>query len=99
VQPSQRGQAVFRIRYRPLDVALASHLGVTSGSGLLVVAVEPGSEAEVMGVRAHDVLVTVNGSPARPGRATTEALRTAAQDESPLKIEVIRAGKRETLTR
>jgi membrane-associated protease RseP (regulator of RpoE activity) len=80
----------------PLDEPLRSQLDVKSGEGLLVRDVAPDSPAASAGLRRNDVLLS-----AREKRLTSVADLQQAVNESSaseLKIELLRAGKPETVS-
>jgi membrane-associated protease RseP (regulator of RpoE activity) len=85
---------------QPLEETLAVHLGVDPKASLLVESVRPGSPAARMGLERNDVIVAVGGRSIEDPSAAVEALRAAGRDTgTPFSVEVIRAGKRLTLSR
>jgi len=84
------------VHCRPAGGPLRSQLGLADNQGLVVNLVVPDSPAEAVGIKRHDVLVTAGGKPLGEVAHVIEAVRAA--DGKQLKIELIRAGKREELT-
>jgi hypothetical protein len=88
----------FGIVVSPVGPALASHLGLREGEGLVVRDVEAGSLAEKSAVKPYDVIVKLNGETAHVQKigefrkSLHDALGTNA-----FTLELIRGGKRETL--
>ena len=92
------GQMHFGLRLDPIGEALAAHLGLAPGKGALVLNVEPGSQAEALGVRRHDVIVRVNGQTVGLVEAG-DLLREAGADKAAVTLELIRGGQALTLQR
>ena len=80
----------------PADDTLRAQLGLKAGEGLVVSQVMPKSPADDAGLKQHDVIVKVGGD----APADVHALMKAVNDtgEKEMKIEILRNGKRETLT-
>jgi membrane-associated protease RseP (regulator of RpoE activity) len=80
----------------PADDTLRAQLGLGPREGLVVGQVAPDSPAARGGLKTHDVIVKVGDDAA----ADLEGLMKAVNDtgEKELKIEILRNGKRETLT-
>jgi uncharacterized coiled-coil protein SlyX len=80
----------------PADETLRAQLGLESDEGLVVAQVMPKSPADEGGLKRHDVIVKVGGD----APADVHALMKAVNDtgEKELKIEILRNGKRETIT-
>jgi S1-C subfamily serine protease len=77
-----------------LTARVASRLGA-SGGGLLVVAVRPDSPCAASGLRAGDVIETLDGAPFKP----LDLQRLASSYEGkPVSLGVVRHGQRLTLT-
>ncbi|MBI4842631.1 MAG: PDZ domain-containing protein, partial [candidate division NC10 bacterium] len=53
-------QGKWGLALRDLDARTAERLGLTSGEGVVVVAVQPGSPADRAGIRTGDVILEVN---------------------------------------
>ncbi|HXG61332.1 MAG TPA: PDZ domain-containing protein [Planctomycetota bacterium] len=85
----------FGVSVGRVDEALAEHLNLKEGEGLVVLDVQPGSAAEKAGVRRHDVVIALDGKPV----GSPEDFRAAVRQrlEKGFELEVIRKGRRETL--
>jgi serine protease Do len=59
-EPVERAPAKWGLALRDLDARTARQLGLTSGEGVLVAAVQPGSPADRAGLRSGDVILEVN---------------------------------------
>ena len=89
-QATQR--RVIGVRTGSLDPALARHLQLAAGEGILVTSVIDGQPAARAGLEAHDVIVSINGS--RP--ANLPALRTAlstVDENGTVRLTIVRAGR------
>ena len=84
------------VHCRAAGELLRGQLGLAENQGLVVNLVVPDSPAEAAGIKRHDVLVTAGGKLLGEVAHVMEAVRAA--DGKQLKIELIRAGKREELT-
>lgn len=62
---------------RPVPLELQAKLGLTPGEGVLVRHVIDGSEADKMGIRPGDVIVSVNGQPIGHRRDLREVVWTS----------------------
>ncbi|HSB81163.1 MAG TPA: Do family serine endopeptidase [Candidatus Methylomirabilis sp.] len=58
--PSEPSQGKWGLALRDLDARTAERLGITSGGGVVVAGVQPGSPADQAGVRTGDVILEVN---------------------------------------
>jgi hypothetical protein len=88
----------FGIVVSPVGPALASHLRLREGEGLVVRDVEPGSLAERSAVKPYDVIVKLNGETALVQKI--EEFRKSLHDAlgtNEFTLDLIRGGKRETL--
>ena len=66
---------------------LATHLGLATGEGLLVMAVRPGSHAAQAGLEPYDVILSVDGE-----RARIDRMERALERVGGLALLVVRAG-------
>lgn len=74
------------------------HLGLEAGQGAVVAAVREGSDAAKLGLREGDVIVRVNETVVKHLADVGTAIR-AVPEGGALSVEVVREGKRVTLTR
>jgi C-terminal processing protease CtpA/Prc len=91
VEPTPSESRVFTVsgvRLGPVDEQLASYLGAGSDRGYLVLEVE----SHWSGIRAGDVLLSIDGRPVRDGGLTRFAPATARE----YRVELLRNGKRVT---
>jgi S1-C subfamily serine protease len=90
--PFLAGSLLADLELAPLNPDLGRYFGATDG--VLVISVPKGSE---LGLKGGDVVLAVDGrKPATPSQLL-RILRSYEQDES-LKLDVLRNGKRETIT-
>jgi serine protease Do len=85
------------VSIQPLDPELATALGVPGTDGVLVSDVSPNGPAAKAGVKRGDIIVSIDGNAMR----TTGQLRNfvaAAGIGKNVNVDVLRAGKRETIT-
>lgn len=75
---------------------LRSQLDLAAGQGVLVDDVVADSPADHAGLKAHDVIAAVDGKPMNDPGSLAEAVSRAGDRE--LKIEYLRAGRKQTLT-
>ena len=96
----RKDQARFGIGYDRPELALAMHLGLAENSGALVREVLPGSMAEALGLRRHDIIVRVGEWPVSDLKVLHEKLVHAADHPAePLELEILRRGETQVLTR
>jgi len=95
--PDPAATGPFGLGLVPVDEALRTQLALEAGKGAVIVAVRPGSDADKLGLRAHDVITAVNGT-AVTGAEQIAGLVQAAKD-GPLTFDVLRGGKALTLKR
>jgi serine protease Do len=84
------------VAIQPVDAALGKALGMDGAKGALVAEVVPGGAADRAGVKSGDVIVGVDDTPV----PSTEDLPRIVARHAPgsrAKVEVLRAGKRQTL--
>lgn len=95
----ERGEAVskqvFGVSVGRVDEALAEHLGLKEGEGLVVLDVKAGSAADKAGLRRHDVVVALDGkSVGDPGEFRTQVRDRLGKG---FELEIVRKGRRQTL--
>ncbi len=86
---------VFGIRAAPVDEALASHLGLKEGEGLVARDVDPKSAADRAGVHRHDILLKIDGETIEDVESFRKAFLKARSKG--FLLEVLRRGKHKTL--
>lgn len=79
----------------PADATLRAQLDLPDGVGLVVSRVMPGSPAAKAGLKVHDIVKSIDGRPIRDVAGLVAAVEAAG--DAGLKIDVIRAGKAQTL--
>lgn len=82
----------------PLTEQLREHFGVEDGKGVLVSAVTKGSAAERAGMRAGDIIVTVDGEGIDGAGDIGRALRKGNEAQRTVSVEVVRDRQRQTLS-
>jgi serine protease Do len=76
--------------------AIADSLGLKKAEGALVDQPQAGSPAEKAGVKAGDVVLTVNGQPIKDARALAEKISAASPGDK-VQLTVLRDGQNQTL--
>ncbi len=101
VQALKSGTKVKRgylgIGIQPLDEGIADSLGLPKNNGELVRSVEPGEAAAKAGIRQGDIIVKVNNRLVTPDQ-TLSFIVANVPIGSRVPIELIRDGKRQTVT-
>lgn len=82
----------------PLSPQLREHFGVEADKGVLVSSVAKMSAAERAGLRAGDIIVSVNGEPIDGAGDISRLLRKGGEAQQTVAIEVVRDRQRQTLT-
>jgi len=83
---------VVGVRARPATETLRHHLELPTGSGVVVDAVLPGSRADRIGLKRHDILVRIEGS------LVDEPKQVKKLAVGGVELEYVRRGKKHTLT-
>jgi membrane-associated protease RseP (regulator of RpoE activity) len=91
-----RKRAFLGVQLLPLTDELRGHFGVKGGIGVMISKVEKDTPAAAAGLRAGDVLVAADGSPVSSPAGLLRAIR-GKKDGDPVKLEVVREGKKRTL--
>ncbi|MEZ5291287.1 MAG: PDZ domain-containing protein [Vicinamibacterales bacterium] len=94
-RPALGGRARLGVQVETLGDQLADYFGATSG-GVLVASVTDDSPAVRAGVKAGDVITTVNGTSVRDARGLMDAL-AAAPESGEVTLDIIRDRKPVTL--
>src|SRR5437868_6509353 len=85
------------VQIQPVTSDLADSLGMKNARGALVAEPQSGSPAQKAGIRAGDVIVSVNGEPVADARNLARRISAMAPGTS-VKLGMIRNGREETLT-
>ncbi len=91
--PSERRRWLGVYLEPSIDAALASHLGLEEGRGVLVREVYAASPAAKAELRPHDVLVSLDGSPLEAGADSLRRRLDAKPAGSRVEFEVVRRGQ------
>lgn len=94
-QVPEPGRPWIGVRLSNLEPALRSQLGLEGTEGWLVAEVYPDTPAAGAGVKPYDVIVSAAGKPLPGAEELSKIVKEA--DGKPVAIELIRAGKRETI--
>jgi serine protease Do len=101
VQQLKGGSAIKRgylgVGIQPLDEGIADSLGLPKNRGELIARVEPGEGADKAGIKQGDIVVKVAGKDVTPDQ-TLSYLVANTSVGSRVPIEIIRDGRRQTLT-
>lgn len=79
----------------PLDPAVAAHVPVEDGQGLMVYDVLPGSPAASAGLQEFDILVSIAGTPLKDFAQLRDQIRQAKNSE--LSVSILRKGQQQTV--
>lgn len=87
------------LKVQPVPSVLADHLPklLEAGRGLLVAEVRPGSRAAQIGLRRHDVILSVGAAPVATAQPLLDRLISLKDGEREV-LEVIRGGKKLALS-
>ena len=85
----------FGIQIGSVGEAMAAQLDLREGDGLLVREVTEGSPAAKSGIRKHDVVLKINGTPV--GDALEFRKELGEQRKKGFELEIVRQGKRQTI--
>jgi len=85
------------VQIQPVTADIADSLGLKNASGALVADPQSGSPAQKAGIKAGDVIVSVNGEAVTDARNLARRISSMAPGTS-IKLGVIRGGKEDTLT-
>ncbi len=75
---------------------LRNHLSLDANEGILVEEVETGSVAQSLGLRAYDILVSINGVRVSTPRDIRAKLETIEEGD-PLELQILRSGGKQSL--
>ncbi len=97
VEQLRRGEAIERgylgISIQPVTDDLAASLGIERNRGEIVQSVQPGEGAERAGLRAGDIVISINGEPVTPEQSLSFLVANVAPGET-IPVEYIRNGER-----
>jgi membrane-associated protease RseP (regulator of RpoE activity) len=79
------------VSINPVDDALRAQLNLTADQGVIITEVKPGSPAEKVGVKMHDIVLEMAGKPI--DKPETLASQVQANRDNPTTMKVMRAGK------
>ena len=85
------------VQIQPVTPDIADSLGLRNARGALVAEPQQGSPAERAGIKAGDVIVSVNGEPVDDARSLASRIASTAPG-TPVKLGVIRDGREDTIT-
>jgi serine protease Do len=85
------------VQIQPVTSEIADSLGLKTARGALVAEPQSGSPAQKAGIKAGDVIVSVNGETVADARNLARRISALAPGTS-VKLGVIRSGKEDTLT-
>jgi len=84
------------VRVQEVGETLRDQLSLKENEGVIVAEVKPGSLAEKMGIKEHDIFLKLDGKPITDAwQFRADILSALGRPEFPL--EILRAGKRETI--
>jgi serine protease Do len=84
------------VEVQPVTSAIADSLGMKKAEGALVDQPQAGSPAEKAGIKAGDVVLTVNGQPVKDARSLAEKV-SAASPGNKVQLTVLRDGQNKTI--
>jgi serine protease Do len=85
------------VQIQPVTADIADSLGLKSARGALVAEPQSGSPAEKAGIKAGDVIVSVNGEAVNDARTLARRISALAPGTS-VRLGVVRNGREEALT-
>ncbi len=93
--PIERG--FLGVQIQPVTAEIADSLGLPKNRGELIQAVQPGMPGAAAGIEPGDIVLKVNGEVVTPDR-TLSGIVTDVAPGSRIPLEILRKGKRMTLT-
>lgn len=95
IQEAQKQPWRIGLLVEPVDPALRAHLTIPENTGVVISQIVPGSPASQAGLVKNDIITAANGKPVKELDALRQQVEQSAQQSSPLRIAIIRKGKRE----
>src|SRR4051794_37877794 len=93
-----KGEAALGLRLSPVPEVLSAHLPkLDPGQGVVVTDVKPASRAAALGLRRHDVIVSVGSHPVTSGDDLLERL-SALQPGDRESLQIVRGGRGTSLS-
>ena len=92
-------QKRFGVQVGAVEPSLASQLGLEPDTGLIISQVVPGSAAAALGLERFDVLLRVNGELLKAPADAARLLTPLASTSESVRLDIVRRGSRQTLTR
>jgi S1-C subfamily serine protease len=96
-KPSVKTKPLFGIKIKPVDETLREHLGLEKDEGVVVEWVKEGSVAQRVGIKPNDIITKINGKTVL-STIQLRKLVTEAVKKEKIEVEIVRKGKRMTLT-
>lgn len=87
----------FGAQLAPVPADLRTQAGLKEGEGVLLPAILPGQTAEAAGLKANDVLLSIDGTPVIGNATVFNFIRDNPSGKN-VRFEVWRAGKKETIS-
>jgi beta-lactamase regulating signal transducer with metallopeptidase domain len=91
------GPARLGVRVEPPSETLAEQLDLPADQGMVVEEVMPKSPAEKAGIKAHDILLELNGKPVPRSAEALAKLVSGIKADKEFDAAVLRKGRRETI--
>jgi serine protease Do len=85
------------VQIQPVTPEIADSLGIKKAEGALVAEPQSGSPAAKAGVKAGDIILSVNGDPVKDARGLARTISAMAPGTS-VKLGILRDGKEDTVT-
>src|SRR5262245_41080410 len=83
------------VQVQPVTQEIADSLGLEAAAGALVAEPQPGSPAASAGLKAGDIIISVNGAEVKDARDLARKVGTLGPDK-PIELRILRNGKEQT---
>ncbi|MBI4712000.1 MAG: PDZ domain-containing protein, partial [Planctomycetes bacterium] len=80
-----------------IDAALRSQLNLADAGGVIVRSVKADSVAEKMGLKTHDVILSINGTGITTIWEFRRIIKGLLESGKKIKLEIIRQGKKQVI--